>query len=37
MMIVMHKPSFAKNRSQYWLRSVMFRAFTGGEVRLSMS
>jgi hypothetical protein len=37
MMIVMHKPSFAKCRSQYWLRSAMFCAFTGGEVRLSMS
>jgi len=37
MFIVMHIPSLAKDRSQYWLRSAMFCAFTGGEVRLSMS
>jgi hypothetical protein len=37
MMIVMHKPSFAKNRSLYWLRGAISCAFTGGEVRLSMS
>jgi len=37
MLIVMHKPSLAKDRSQYWLRGAMFCAFTGGEVRLSMS
>jgi len=37
MMIVMHKPSFAKDRSQYWLRSGISCVFTGGEVRLSMS
>jgi hypothetical protein len=36
-LIVMHKPSFAKDRSQYWLRSAISYAFTGGEVRLSMS
>jgi hypothetical protein len=37
MIIVRHIPSLAKDRSQYWLRSVMFCAFAGGEVRLSMS
>jgi hypothetical protein len=37
MMIVMHKPSLAKDRSQYWLRSGISCAFTGGEVRLSTS
>jgi hypothetical protein len=37
MMIVMHKPSLAEDRSQYWLRSGFSCAFTGGEVRLSMS
>jgi hypothetical protein len=37
MMIVTHNPSLAKDRSQYWLRGAMFCAFTGGEVRLSMS
>jgi hypothetical protein len=37
MLIVIHNSSLAKDRSQYWLRSAMFCAFTGGEVRLSMS
>jgi hypothetical protein len=37
MLIVMHKLSFAKDRSQYRLRGAMLCAFTGGEVRLSMS
>jgi hypothetical protein len=37
MMIVMHSLSLAKHRSQSWLRGAMFCAFTGGEVRLSMS
>jgi hypothetical protein len=37
MMIVMHNPSLAKHRGQYWLRSEFSCAFTGGEVRLSMS
>jgi len=37
MMTVMHNPSLAKHRSQYWLRSGLSCAFTGGEVRLSMS
>jgi len=37
MLIVMHNPSFAKDRSQYWLRGAMICAFTGGGVRLSMS
>jgi hypothetical protein len=37
MMTVMHSPSLAKHRSQYWLRGAMSCAFTGGEVRLSMS
>jgi len=37
MLIARHIPSFAKDRSQYWLRGAMNCAFTGGEVRLSMS
>jgi hypothetical protein len=37
MVIVMHNPSLANDRSRYWPRRVDFRAFTGGEVRLSMS
>jgi hypothetical protein len=37
MLIVMHKPSFAKDRSQYWLRGGISCAFTGGAVRLSTS
>jgi hypothetical protein len=37
MMIVMHNPSLAKHRSQYWLRGAMSCACTGGEVCLSMS
>jgi len=36
MLIARHIPSFAKDRSQYWLRGAMSCA-TGGEVRLSMS
>jgi hypothetical protein len=37
MMIVMHNSSLANDRSQYWLCGARFCAFTGGEVRLSMS
>jgi hypothetical protein len=37
MLIVMYNSSLAKDRGQYWLRSAMFCACTGGEVRLSMS